>query len=88
MMHNEQPSQIKKRPPKPTPTRPKLVGTGVQKGLRKTPVYDAEYIEHSSGPWKYNPKPRYVDARPFGWLGIVAIVALFVAALVIVGRAW
>jgi len=29
------------------------------------------------------PKPRYVDARPLGWLGIVAIVALFVAALVI-----
>jgi predicted phage tail protein len=54
----------------------------------KTPVYDAEYIEHSSGPWRHKPRPRYVDARPLGWLGIVAIAALFVAALVIVGRVW
>lgn len=49
----------------------------------KTPVYDAEHIEHSSGPWRHKPRPRYVDARPFAALGIVAIAALFVAALVI-----
>lgn len=54
----------------------------------KLPVYDAEYIESSSGPWRHKPRPRYVDGRPLGWLGIVAIAALFVAALVIVGRAW
>ena len=47
-MHKEQPSQIKKRPPKPTPTRPKLIGTGVQKGLLKTPVLDAEFVEEET----------------------------------------
>lgn len=37
---------------------------------------------------KPKPRPRYVDARPLAWLGIVAIAALFVAALVIVGGMW
>lgn len=32
------------------------------------------------------PRPRYIDARPFAWLMLVAIAALFVAVLVIVGR--
>lgn len=45
----------------------------------KVPVYDAEYLEPK-------PRPRYIDARPFAWLMIVAIGALFVAVLVIVGR--
>lgn len=52
-MHKEQPSQIKKRPPKPTPTRPKLVGTGVQKGLLKTPVDVSDKT-----------KPTYFDGMP------------------------
>jgi hypothetical protein len=53
MMHKEQPSQIKKRPSKPTPTRPKLIGTGVQKGLLKTPVDVSDKT-----------KPTYFDGMP------------------------
>lgn len=51
--------------------------------LRKVKSMRIEVLDYAP-----RPKPRYVDARPLGWLGIVAIVSLFVAALVVVGRAW
>lgn len=47
----------------------------------RIPIYDAEFIEPKS-------RPRFVDARPLAWLCIVAIVALFVAVLLVAGRMW
>ena len=54
----------------------------------KTPVYDAEYIESSSGPWRHKPRARYADTGWWLGLGIVACVSGMVALVMLVGGMW
>ena len=57
------------------------------------PARTAQHIEPEDKPMRIEvrdyaapkPRPRYVDARPFAWLGIVAVIALFAAALIFAG---
>jgi hypothetical protein len=58
------------------PKKPKLVGTGVQKGLIKTPVYDAEFFEAEA--------KRRDRGLGLGWhigLLFVMLTALLVAVI-------
>ena len=60
------------------------------------PARTAQHIEPEDKPMRIEvrdyaapmPRPRYVDARPLAWLGIVAAIALFIAALIFAGRVW
>ena len=70
------------------PKKPKLVGTGVQKGLLKTPVYDAEFFEQeakrlgmSRAFWE-GFKDGYVKTFVFGVsFGLGFAVGLFVGEM-------
>ena len=58
------------------PKKPNLVGTGVQKGLLKTPVYDAEFFEDKT--------KRCDRCLGIGWhiaLLFVILTALLVAVI-------
>lgn len=59
------------------PQKPKLVGTGVQKGLLKTPVYDAEFFEQET---------KRQRGLGYGWS--VALVFMALTALLIAVIGW
>ena len=70
------------------PKKPNLVGTGVQKGLLKTPIYDAEFFEQetkrlgmSSAFWE-GFKDGYVKTFVFGVsFGFGFAAGIFVGAM-------
>lgn len=61
--------------------KPYTPGPRQAKAHYPQPIRDAEWIEPK-------PRPRHIDGRWIGWLGIVAIIALFAAALIFAGRVW
>lgn len=59
------------------PKKPKLVGTGVQKGLLKPPVYDAEFFEQEA--------KRRDRGLGYSWPVALAFMALTALLIVVIG---